>query len=101
MPTEATERRAIYRERKEQGFCPRCGVKVKKSSKFIYCDDCRAYFRGYFNEVAEDVNEARRSLYAERKANHQCPRCGKKLAKRYTLTLCDSCLDKQYDYNNR
>ena len=98
MPTDAKDRRTIYQERKNQGYCPRCGVKVKKTSKFIYCEDCRAFFRNYFKGIADNTNEARKSRYAERKENHQCPRCGKKLGKRYKKTICETCLDKQYNY---
>ena len=94
MPAKASERRAIYLERKKMGLCPRCGDKVRKNSKFIYCDICRGFFRKYNEETSETVSEIRRERYAERKANHQCPRCGKKLGKKYTKTICETCLEK-------
>lgn len=99
MATEPAERKKIYRKRKKSGYCPRCETKIKKSSPYIFCDDCREYFRNYNNEVSEDQNEIRRSRYAERKANNCCPRCGVFLGKKYSKSLCSSCLNKQYKYN--
>jgi len=99
MPVMASERRVIYLQRKKNGCCPRCGNKVKKSSRFIFCDDCRAFFRGYNQEISESINRDRRTKYNERKQNSQCPRCGVKLAKKYTKTICPECLEKQYEYN--
>jgi rubredoxin len=94
MPAEPSERRVVYQERKESGYCPRCGTKVGKRSKFIYCEDCRSFFREYTRENSKSVNKKRRKLYEERKDNNQCPRCGIKLGKRYKKTLCVKCLDK-------
>jgi len=101
MATEPKERRKIYLERKESGCCPRCGVKVKKSSKFIYCEDCRGFFRNYNKEHSEDINETRKTLYEQRKENGCCPRCAKRLGKRYKNIICSECLEQQYEYNNR
>jgi Zn finger protein HypA/HybF involved in hydrogenase expression len=99
MPVLASERRVIYLQRKKSGCCPRCGNKVKKSSKFIFCDDCRAFFRGYNQEISESINEDRRAKYNKRKKNNQCPRCGVKLGKKYDKKICPECLEKQYKYN--
>ena len=99
MPATNKERRATYRERKELGLCPRCGGKVRKNSRFTFCDDCREFFRDYNAETAENTSEIRRARYAERIENHQCPRCGKKLGKKYTKKICPECLEKQYSYN--
>ena len=101
MPTEAKERRKTYLERKESGCCPRCGIKMKKSSKFTYCEDCRSFFRDYNKDNSENINNTRKALYEERKENGCCPRCGKKLGKKYKKTICSECLEKQYEYNNR
>ena len=98
MPVEASERRISYHEKRESGYCPRCGVKKKKREKFIYCGDCREFFRNYVKENSESVNLQRKIKYAQRKENHQCPRCGKKLGKRYKKTICQICLEKQYQY---
>jgi uncharacterized Zn finger protein (UPF0148 family) len=99
MPAKPSERRVLYLQRKKSGCCPRCGNKVKKSSGFIYCDDCRAFFRGYNEEISDSINEARQEKYNKRKKNNQCPRCGIKLGKKYTKTICPECLEKQYEYN--
>jgi len=99
MPSKNKERTALYLQRKKEGCCPRCGGRKKKNSKFIFCDDCRAFFRNYNKSISEDLNEARKSRYDERKENHQCPRCGKKLVKSYKKTMCLACLEKQYKYN--
>jgi len=99
MPTNSVEKRTVYLQRKEQGCCPRCGKKVRKNSKYIYCEDCRAFFRNYNSEMSESLNETRKARYDERKENKQCPRCGKKLGKKYTKTICETCLEKQYAYN--
>ena len=101
MSANMSERKKIYLERKEKGLCPRCGNKRKKSSKFIICDDCREFYRNYSNSRSEEINETRRSVYETRKDNHQCPRCGKKLGKRYQNLICPVCLEKQYAYNKR
>ena len=98
MPTEAKERRTIYLQRKELGCCPRCGVKMKKQNKFTYCEDCRSFFRDYNKENSEEINETRKTLYEQRKENNCCPRCGKRLGKRYKNIICSECLDKQYSY---
>jgi uncharacterized paraquat-inducible protein A len=99
MPTENSERRIIYLERKEHGYCPRCGNKVRKNYKFSYCEDCRAFFRNYYNDISESISEVRRSRYSQRKDNRQCPRCGKRLGKKYKNIICTECLEKQYKYN--
>ena len=99
MPSIPSERRKTYIKRKKSGCCPRCGQKLKKTGKFIFCDDCRGFFRGYFNSVSEEINEARQARYNKRKKNNQCPRCGVALGKKYPKTICKKCLDKQYEYN--
>jgi NMD protein affecting ribosome stability and mRNA decay len=88
------DRRKKYLKRKKSGFCPRCGKKKSKREKFSYCDDCRQYYRDYGSEIADKVNKKRKSNYKARKKNHQCPRCGEKLAKSYTKTMCAKCLKK-------
>jgi len=94
MPTNNKERRLIYKERKNQGFCPRCGQKKRKSDKNSYCEDCREYFRDYNYENADIINQARQDLYHQRKKNNQCPRCGKKIDSRYENIICRNCLAK-------
>ncbi|MDR0501822.1 MAG: hypothetical protein LBH16_00725 [Treponema sp.] len=94
------ERRKIYLKRKKSGLCPRCGNKVKKTSKFINCDDCREYYRNYNREISESVQEVRRERYDRRKAKNCCPRCGTPVGKKSKNILCQQCLDKQYKYNN-
>ncbi|MDR0441960.1 MAG: hypothetical protein LBH44_00975 [Treponema sp.] len=99
MPTKVAKKRIIYRQRKGEGCCPRCGKKQKKSSKFIYCDACRAFFRNYNRKISESINEIRKEKYERRKDAGQCPRCGKSLGKKYGNTICKKCLEKQYQYN--
>jgi ribosomal protein S27AE len=99
MPSTPAERRKNYLTRKKSGCCPRCGQKVKKNSKFSFCDDCRSFFRSYFNEVSDEINEVRKARYNNRKKNNLCPRCGVPLGKKYSKTICQKCLDKQYEYN--
>lgn len=99
--TPNKERRRIYLERKEGGCCPRCGIKLKKSVKTIYCEDCKNYFSKYNAEHTETINEKRRNRHEERKSLKRCPRCGRYLGKKYSKILCVSCLEKMYIYNNR
>jgi len=96
---ELADRRKQYLKRKKSGLCPRCGKKVRKTSKYKMCDDCRAYFRNYQSEITDAVQESRRAKYAERKAKYLCPRCGVKVGKKSKNIICPSCLDKQYGYN--
>jgi len=100
MATEPAERRKEYLKRKKAGLCPRCGQKIKKTSKFKMCDDCREYYREYNEQIAESVQEARRERYELRKTKGCCPRCGIFVGKRAKNILCPSCLKKQYKYNN-
>lgn len=100
MATEPAERRKIYLKRKKSGLCPRCGKKVRKTSKFKTCDDCREYYRNYNREISDSVQETRRERYALRKAKHLCPRCGVFLGKKSKNIICQKCLDKQYQYNS-
>jgi len=99
MATEPKERRKTYLKRKKSGLCPRCGNKIKKTSKYKLCDDCREFFRNYNKEISESQKEARRIRYAERKAKNCCPRCGVKMARNSKNTICSPCLEKQYKYN--
>jgi len=99
MSVEAQKRKDLYQKRRKSGCCPRCGSKKKKTSKYIFCDDCRAFFRGYNQEISETINKDRRSKYNKRKKNNECPRCGKKLPKTYEKKICPNCLAKQYEYN--
>jgi len=98
--TEAPIRKKIYHKRLKGGLCPRCGGKVKKSSPYKTCDDCREFYRDYQSRNSEEVQEIRRERYAKRKAKNLCPRCGVFIGKKSKTTLCSKCLDKQYQYNN-
>jgi ribosomal protein S27AE len=100
MAESLSVRQKRYHGNIKQGLCPRCGSKKKKNSKFSFCDDCRSYFREYNQGNAKDINKTRKIRYDERKKNHQCPRCGVKLAKSYKKILCKSCQIKQYGYNS-
>jgi ribosomal protein S27AE len=99
MPAEASERRKIYLERKERGYCPRCGNKIRGRIKTAYCEDCKAYFSQYNKENAEAINKRKRDRSIERKQERKCPRCGEALAKGYGKILCVTCLEKMYTYN--
>jgi len=97
--TEPSERRKTYLKRKKSGLCPRCGVKIKKTSKYKMCDDCREYFRSYNEEIADKQNKAKRKRYALRKAKGCCPRCGIKVGKKAKNAICSDCLERLYQYN--
>jgi len=99
MPLDKSERRVAYLKRKKQGVCPRCGGKKRKTDKFIYCSDCREFFRSYNEGVSAKQNKKRKAVYNKRKKNNQCPRCGKKLGAKYKNIICKECLEKQYQYN--
>jgi len=99
MPVDKSERRVIYSQRKEKGVCPRCGAKLRKGYRFSYCEDCRAFFRGYNNSISDSINKVRKDRYNLRKKKNLCPRCGKPLGKKYDKTICEECLEKQYKYN--
>ena len=96
---ELAERRKEYLKRKKSGLCPRCGIKLKKTSKYKMCDACREYFRNYNYQISDSQNEAKRERYELRKAQNCCPRCGIKVGKKSKNIICQSCLDKQYRYN--
>ena len=98
MATPNKERRKLYLERKEQGLCPRCGKKKKKTEKYSYCDECRGFYRDYSSEKTIELNEIKRTRYEQRKENRQCPRCGKKHGIRYTKVMCKNCLEKSKSY---
>ena len=100
MATEPAERRKEYLKRKKSGLCPRCGGKIKKNSPYKTCDTCREYYRNYQQETADAVQETRRERYEQRKKKNLCPRCGTFVGKKSPTTLCQACLDKQYQYNN-
>ena len=100
MPTEPSERRIAYHKQLKLGYCPRCKAKKKKKDKFTYCEDCRSYFRSYNDDISVRLNKKRKIKYNLRKKNNQCPRCGKKLGKRYPKIICPLCLEKQYKYNS-
>ena len=95
MATNSERSLRRYHKNLESGKCPRCGKKKRKSYNFQYCEDCLSAFRTYYSQYSEEANKKRTSLYAERKANHQCPRCGKRLRKNYTKIQCPECLEKQ------
>ena len=102
MPTEKSERRIIYLERKERGYCPRCGNKKRKpDNKYTLCVDCRSFFRDYQKDKSESIYESRKRRYQEKKDKRECPRCGKKLGKGYKKTICENCLERQYSYNTK
>ena len=97
---EPKERVKKYHIRLKSGLCPRCGGKVKKSSPYKTCDDCREFYRNYQNQNSDSVQETRRNRYEQMKAKNLCPRCGVFVGKKSKTTLCSKCLDKQYLYNN-
>jgi len=99
MATVTKERRVIYRQRKKDGLCPRCGAKVNKKLNFTYCEDCREFFRNYNEATSEKTNKIRKKRYDLRKKQSLCPRCGKSLGKKHKNILCEDCLKKQYEYN--
>jgi NMD protein affecting ribosome stability and mRNA decay len=101
MPEKPSKRRKAYHQSIETGYCPRCKKKKGKKDKHSYCEDCRAYFRNYLSETSVERNKIKKLRYNLRKENNQCPRCGKKLGKKYEKTICPVCLEKQYQYNNK
>ena len=100
MPAEASERRKIYLERKERGYCPRCGNKIKGRVKTTYCEECKEYFSKYNKENRETINKRKRDRRIQRKEQRKCPRCGEVLIRGYRKILCIKCLEKMYKYNN-
>ena len=55
----------------------------------------------FLEKHREEINEKRRERYADRKDGGKCPRCGAKLLKSSKNTLCNDCLEKARDYNQR
>jgi hypothetical protein len=100
MAETIENRRKKYAKRKKSGCCPRCGKQKGKREKFIYCDECREYYRNYGNAIAEEVGKKRRAKYKLRQKNHQCGRCGAKLGKKYTKKMCAVCLKKARALNS-
>jgi ribosomal protein L37AE/L43A len=96
-----SDRRKNYSKRKKSGCCPRCGKTKSKREKFIYCDDCREYFRDYGNMTSEKTQKKRRAIYKQRKKQGLCPRCGEKKPKNYTKSMCAKCLKKAKILNNK
>ena len=100
MPIKASERRKIYLERKEHGYCPRCGNETMGKVKTTYCEECKKYFSKYNKENSETINKRRRDRIIERKQERKCSRCGEYLEEGYRKILCIKCLEKIYKYNN-
>jgi hypothetical protein len=94
MAETIENRRKKYAKRKKSGCCPRCGKQKSKREIFIYCDECREYYRNYGNSIAEKISKKRKAKYKLRQKNHQCGRCGAKLGKNYTKKMCAVCLKK-------
>jgi len=91
-----SRQKILYNKRKKSGLCPCCGGKVKKSSPYKHCEECREYYRNYQKENTDAINEIRRSNYEQRKKENLCPRCGVFIGKKSKTTLCPKCLDRQY-----
>jgi NMD protein affecting ribosome stability and mRNA decay len=98
MVSTLAERRELYHSRKEDGCCPRCGKKVKKSGS-VFCVDCLGFYREYTEEHKQETNAKRTLLYVAKLENKICPRCGVKLRKSYAKKLCRNCLDKAKGYS--
>jgi len=96
---EPADRKKVYSKRKKSGLCPRCGQKIKKSSKYKMCDDCREYFRTYNRDFSDAIQEVRRERYQQRKDKNCCPRCNTFVGKKAKNAICTKCLKKQYKYN--
>jgi recombinational DNA repair protein RecR len=62
--------------------------------------DNRLRQRRFFEKHREEINKKRRKLYAARKKESKCPRCGKKLRSTKSI-LCKVCLEKARENNNR
>ena len=60
--TAPSERKKAYLQRKKEGLCPRCGGKRRKNSKFVFCEDCRAFYRNYNDKISEKVKTDRETL---------------------------------------
>jgi peptide subunit release factor 1 (eRF1) len=43
-------KRKKYNERKKSGLCPQCGKEMKAETSRSYCDDCKEYFHGIYEE---------------------------------------------------
>lgn len=82
-----------YNTRKQNGLCPKCGAKKKKSYKFSFCENCRRYFREFQIKVSDKRNKTVRERYKLRKAQHKCTKCGIDLDKNYKKAKCPSCLE--------
>ena len=95
-----SERKKTYQQRKEEGLCPRCGGKRKKAGRYVFCDDCRAFYRKYNEKISEEIKKQRKKKYALRVKNRECPRCGKKLGKNYPNKICRPCLVIRYSYSS-
>jgi len=52
---EQSREKVTYHKRAQQGLCPCCGGKVKKSSPYKFCEECREYYRNYQKENSESV----------------------------------------------
>jgi len=98
--TEPAIRKKTYHKRLKSGLCPRCGGKVKKSSPYKTCDDCREFYRNYQRDNSNTIQVLRRERYEKRKKKNLCPRCGAPVGKKAKNFICDKCLKKQYKNEN-
>jgi hypothetical protein len=63
-------------------------------------EDNRIRQQRFLEKHRDEINKKRRKVYASRKKEGRCPRCGRKL-RSLKLTLCKSCLERARDYNSR
>ena len=87
-------RKKKYHENLDSGKCPKCGKTKRKNYKYLYCIECRSVADNCYNKYKKKINKKRRDVYAERKENGQCPRCGERLPKKYTKVRCPACVEK-------
>ena len=92
MSNNNQQKKLLYHERKNQGLCPRCGIRIKDHN-YINCEDCRQHYRLYLTH-----KDIQKKLYQKRIANRHCPKCNKKLSKNHIYKLCNQCLQKIKEY---
>lgn len=97
-----------YAKRKAEHLCTACGKQDERTlNGFAMCADCCQKLKAYRQRpeirAAHNAIEATKSLqrYYNRQNNHQCVRCGIKLADDYYYVMCEACRAKAKEYSKK
>lgn len=107
MTVEEKQSLAEWRKTlKKYHFCKDCGKQDAYTlGGRTYCFECAekgAMYKRIAREIPEKkqkMSEQHKSMRDKRKAQHQCPTCGRKLSENYEYVHCVYCRERQKKYN--